>query len=230
VKSIREVINRSYSEARGLEEGLDRQLPTRDLLAFVGVKAINRIGGALRGFPSSYISSDARLKGKRHLSIGRDVVVGPGVHINAVSTGGIKLGSRVTIDERAILRASGVVRNLGVGIGVGSETSIGAFNFIHGGGGVEIGCNCLLGPYVSVFSEDHCFDDLDVPIREQGEIRKRVSIGDDVWIGAGSVVLSGVTIGSHTIVAAGSVVTRDLDGDSVYAGNPAKKIRRRSET
>jgi galactoside O-acetyltransferase len=68
---------------------------------------------------------------------------------------------------------------------------------------------------------------LNVPIREQGEIRNRVLVGDDVWIGAGSVILSGVTIGDHTIVAAGSVVSRDLEESMIYAGSPAKRIKRR---
>lgn len=229
MKRMREILNRYYSEARGLDEGIDDRLLTRDLLVFVGVKMIRRGGGVLRGYPGSYMAGSARLKGKRYLSIGRGVVLGAGVHIDAVSTDGIRLASRVTIDEGAILRASGVVRNLGTGIEVGNQTSIGAFNFIHGGGGVSIGEDCLLGPYVSIFSEDHRSDDLQVPIREQGEIRKGVSIGDDVWIGAGTVVLSGVTIGSHTIVAAGSVVTRDLEESAVYAGNPARKIKGRAE-
>ena len=224
---VRSAISRRYSRARGLEGGIDPRLPMRDLLGFVRVKIFDRAGGFLRGFPSSYIASSARLKGKRSISIGSAVVIGPGVHINAVSTEGIRLNSRVTIDERAILRASGVVRNLGIGITVGSRTAIGAFNFIHGGGGVTIGSDCLLGPYVSVFSEDHRFEDVNVPVREQGEVRSRVYIGDDVWIGAGSVILSGVRIGSHTVVAAGSVVTRDLESNTIYGGNPAKQIRRR---
>jgi len=228
VKHIRDAINRRYSESRGLEAGIDDRLSTRDMLTFVGVKMMSRGGGVLRGYPGAYIAGSARLKGKRYLSIGRGVVVGPGVHIDAVSTDGIRLDSRVTVDERAILRASGVIRNLGVGIEVGSQTAIGAFNFIHGGGGVRIGSNCLLGPYVSVFSENHRSDEVEVPIREQGEIRNRVFIGDDVWIGAGSVVLAGVTIGSHTIVAAGSVVTRDLESSAVYARSMPVTLPRRS--
>jgi acetyltransferase-like isoleucine patch superfamily enzyme len=229
MKQLREIADRYYSEARGLDQGIDDRLETRDLLAFIVVKLMRRGGGVLRGYPGSYIAGSARLKGKHHLAMGRGVVLGAGVHIDAVSTEGIRLGSRVTVDEGAILRASGVVRNLGIGIEVGNQTAIGAFNFIHGGGGVRVGEDCLLGPYVSIFSEDHRSDDLHVPIREQGEIRRGVCIGDDVWIGAGSVLLSGVTIGSHTIVAAGSVVTRDLEENAVYAGNPARRIKGRAE-
>lgn len=227
MKQIREAVNRRYSEARGLENGVDDRLPTRELLVFVGVKAVYRIIGILRGYPTSFIAASARLTGSRYFSMGRGGVLGARVHIDAVSTEGINFGSRVTIDEGTILRASGVIRNMGVGIQIGSQTAIGAFNFIHGGGGVEIGCNCLFGPYVSIFSENHRFDDVNVPIREQGEVRKRVTIGDDVWIGTGSVVLAGVTIGSHAVVAAGSVVTKDLEANTVYAGNPAKQIRKR---
>lgn len=55
-------------------------------------------------------------------------------------------------------------------------------------------------------------------------------IGDDVWIGHGSIIMSGVNIGSGCIIAAGSVVTKDLEPYYIYAGVPAKKIKKRFET
>ncbi|MFM2287913.1 MAG: hypothetical protein RL684_1056 [Pseudomonadota bacterium] len=90
---------------------------------------------------------------------------------------------------------------------------------------------CLVGKY------DHNFEEVGTPVRETLGIRSpqyqwkgrglQVTIGDDVWIGLGSIVLSGTTIGEGSVIAAGSVVTRDVEEYSIYAGNPARKIRDR---
>jgi acetyltransferase-like isoleucine patch superfamily enzyme len=133
----------------------------------------------------------------------------------------------VTVDIGAVLRGSGVIRNLGVGISVGQNSAIGAFNFLHGGGGIDIGSNCLLGPYVQIFSENHDISDDMTPIRTQGEVRGRVIIGNDVWIGAGSIVLASVNIGDGAVIAAGSVVTKDVAAFAVVGGVPAKFIKSR---
>ncbi len=87
---------------------------------------------------------------------------------------------------------------------------------------------CLAGKY------DHNYEEIGVPITESINIRSsqyswkgrglEITIGNDVWIGLGSIVLSGVTIGEGSVIAAGSVVTRDVDEYAIYAGNPAKKI------
>jgi len=90
---------------------------------------------------------------------------------------------------------------------------------------------CLVGKY------DHNYEEVGVPIKESISIRSpqyhwkgrglETRIGDDVWIGLGSIVLSGVSIGEGSVIAAGSVVTRDVDEYAIYAGNPARKIRER---
>ena len=66
-----------------------------------------------------------------------------------------------------------------------------------------------------------------LPIIDQGHTPKDIVIGDDVWLGANVIVLPGITIGSHAVIGAGSVVTRDVAKYSVSAGNPANLIRMR---
>jgi acetyltransferase-like isoleucine patch superfamily enzyme len=89
----------------------------------------------------------------------------------------------------------------------------------------------MLANNVSIIGGDHQYRRAGIPIIFSGRAEKKVTvIGKDVWVGAYSIIMAGVVIGDGTIVAAGSVVTKNLDAYSIYGGNPAKKIRDRFET
>ena len=103
---------------------------------------------------------------------------------------------------------------------------------------VLIGDNVILGNFVSLIGRyDHHFQMIGVPIAHADRINRldykwkgleqRIIIGNDIWIGLGSIILSGVNVGDGAIVAAGSVVTKDVAPYSIVAGNPAKKISER---
>lgn len=88
--------------------------------------------------------------------------------------------------------------------------------------------NCLLGSGVHVMSgkKQHHFSDLDTPLRDQGGAFEAVTIGEDTWIGNGSLIMA--NIGKKCIIGAGSVVTSDIEDYAIAAGNPAKVIRTRN--
>jgi acetyltransferase-like isoleucine patch superfamily enzyme len=135
--------------------------------------------------------------------------------------GTIEIGARCNIKPNVMLLAhDGRIR-------LGDHVSVNPFSVLYGAGGLTIGSNVLIAPHVVIVPANHRFEDPDVPIRSQGESRRGIAIGDDVWIGAGARVLDGVTIGSGSIVAAGAVVTRDVRPYSVVAGVPAREIRMR---
>lgn len=91
--------------------------------------------------------------------------------------------------------------------------------------GVSIGAHCLIGDGVSIFDCD--FHELDPRRRWSGPgVRSPVLIADNVWIGSRALILKGVRIGKNSVVAAGSVVTRDVPDDVVVGGNPARVLRR----
>lgn len=91
-------------------------------------------------------------------------------------------------------------------------------------GQITIGNNTLLGPNVSMYSANHS---LDAEERIAGAlIPEPITIGNRVWIGGGTTILSGVTIGDDSVIGAGSVVTRDIPAGVVAAGNPCKVIRK----
>ena len=91
--------------------------------------------------------------------------------------------------------------------------------YIQGINGIEIGDNCLIAPGVKIISANHDKKELSRSI-----VAKPIIIGNDVWIGANAIILPSVTIGDNAIIAAGSVVTKNVAEGSVVAGNPARLI------
>ncbi|HZZ95725.1 MAG TPA: acyltransferase [Jatrophihabitantaceae bacterium] len=92
---------------------------------------------------------------------------------------------------------------------------------------VEIGDNALIADDVYISDFDHRFDDLAMPIKDQGIAKSRVRIDRDVWLGTKVTVCRGVVIGEGTVVGANAVVTKDLPPFSVAVGVPARVIRDR---
>ena len=88
---------------------------------------------------------------------------------------------------------------------------------------IEIGDNLQMGPAVQIYTATH---PLEADLRRSGlEYARPVSIGHDVWIGGGAIILPGVTIGDRSVIGAGSVVVHDVPAAKVIAGNPARIIR-----
>ncbi len=173
------------------------------------------------------ISPTVKIRGRSYLSLGHQVVLNDFVTIDAVSKEGVRLHDRATVDQYAVLRGSGVIRNLGTGITIGARSAVGAFNVLLGQGGISIGDDCLLAPHVTVVSENHNYDNAGETIRGQGETRARTTIGNDVWIGAGAVILGGACIGDGAVVAAGAVVRGNVEPFDIVGGVPARVIGRR---
>jgi acetyltransferase-like isoleucine patch superfamily enzyme len=158
---------------------------------------------------------------------GSNLILEDFVQINALSEKGVTFGRNVTIGKGAIIACTGVIANRGTGIEIGDYSAVGAQSFIGCQGGVKIGSNVIMGPGVRIFSENHNYEDITIPIRLQGEKRKGVVIEDDCWVGSGVTILDGVTIGTGTLIAAGSVVVKDIPSYSVVAGIPAKVLKNR---
>jgi len=111
----------------------------------------------------------------------------------------------------------------------GDNVNIGFFNYIQAGGGVVLGNNVLLAPYVKIWTQSHRFRDPLVPVSEQGCDFKPVFIGNDVWIGADAFIMPGTVIGDRCVISASSVVGRkEYPEGTILAGYPARKIGERA--
>jgi acetyltransferase-like isoleucine patch superfamily enzyme len=109
---------------------------------------------------------------------------------------------------------------------IGDRCLIGRGSGIVGHLSIEIGDDVWTGHHVYVTDQNHGYEDVDVPISRQVMPERPVRVGSGSWLGHGSIVLPGATIGRHVVVAAGSVVTGDVPDFSVVAGVPARVIRR----
>lgn len=138
----------------------------------------------------------------------------------------IILGNEVYFGRDCVLRACG-----GGMLTTGDRMTVnGNVRLIADFGRIEIGSDVLIGPNVVVRASNHETARDDVPIRQQGQRGGHVVIGDDVWIGANVVIVAGVTIGSHAVIGAGSVVNRNVPDFAFAAGVPARVISDRRHT
>lgn len=110
---------------------------------------------------------------------------------------------------------------------IGNDSELGSNSVIQGN--VDIGNNVIMGPDIKIYSRNHKYDRLDIPIQQQGKSYYKTKIGDDVWIGANVIITAGCNIGDHVIIAAGSVVTKDIPEWAIIGGVPAKVIKFRTE-
>ena len=130
---------------------------------------------------------------------------------------------RFFLGKHSIIESYCCINNAVGDVVIGDHTRIGIHNTIIGP--VCIGNHVNLAQGITVSALNHNFEDKNKRIDEQGITTKPVMIGDDVWIGARCMILKGVHIGARTIIAAGSVVTKDIPADVVAAGNPCRVIR-----
>lgn len=120
---------------------------------------------------------------------------------------------------------SGACINNAVGdVIIGDHTRVGLHNTVIGP--VTIGSHVNLAQGITITALNHNFSETGRRIDEQGISTKHVIIEDDVWIGANAVILPGVRIGTHSVVAAGAIVTKDVPSHSLVAGVPAKLIKK----
>ena len=131
--------------------------------------------------------------------------------------------NKFSIGEESTIEDFSAINN-GVGdVIIGDRTRIGLSNTIIGP--VKVGNDVRLAQNIVLSGLNHNYAEINSPIHEQGVSTKPIVIEDESWIGANAVVLPGVTLGKHSIVAAGSVVTKDIPNYSIAAGNPARVLK-----
>ncbi len=133
-----------------------------------------------------------------HVVVGYKVFFDDNVEVRNYTKEQSKIGDNVTVNRNSVLRGFYVI-----------------------GDNVAIGPNCMIA------GSNHCFSDPNIPIIQQGCSVEGIIICNNVWIGANSVLLDGITIGEGAVIGAGSVVTKSIPPYCVAVGNPCRVIKSR---
>lgn len=141
-----------------------------------------------------------------------------GFHLVLDEGADLRIGPRCILDRSMTIECYGTLH-------IGRDVIFGHHCTLASRESLIIGDDCLLAEMVSVRDHDHRFDRLDVPIRKQDSTSAPVVIGRNVWIGAKSTVVKGVSIGDNAIIGANAVVTRDIPANAIAVGIPARVIR-----
>jgi acetyltransferase-like isoleucine patch superfamily enzyme len=163
-----------------------------------------------------------------HIRCGKNVKFEDYAEIHGLCSEGLTFGDNVTISRGVMIRPSSYYGgDLGKGLVMGDHSSIGPYGYVGCSGKITIGSNVMLGPKCSLFAENHVFENTDATIKEQGVKQKGITIEDDCWIGSNTIILDGVTIGKGSVIAAGSVVSKDVPAYSVLIQKKPTEIRER---
>jgi acetyltransferase-like isoleucine patch superfamily enzyme len=157
-----------------------------------------------------------RVEHGRRLRVGRNVTI--------VAPENCSFGEDVTLYGNTWINAGGEDGR----VRIGDRTHLDQFCVLSGLGGIEIGAGCAISSRCVVYSQSNGFDP-GAPVLEQPIRKARVTLGEDVLIGASVTILPGVTVGDHAVVGAGAVVREDVPAWAIVAGVPARVIGDRRE-
>ena len=158
---------------------------------------------------------------------------------HVVTEGFVFLGRNVTLEARRGYGRLIIGRWVHIGSGnsirchegtlrIGDKCVFGKDNTVNGYLDIEFGAATIVADWVYVCDFDHAFDDVTVPIKDQGIVKSPVRIGNDVWLGTKVVVTRGTDLGDHCVVAAAAVARGVYPPKSVVAGIPGKVVKTRS--
>lgn len=213
---------------------LDPEMPPLSVAATGAATGIKALRGALwrallKEAGVVLVGRSVAIRNPRHVRALGALVIEDFAEVQGLSRQGLTFGHRVTIGRFASIRPSGYYgRGLGEGLVVGDRSNIGPYCFVGCAGLIRIGDDVMMGQGVILVAEQHRTDDTAAPMQEQGVQRSGITIGNDCWLGSGSVILDGVTIGDGAIVGAGAVVTRSVAAGEVVVGSPARVLRSRT--
>ena len=175
------------------------------------------------------VETGSIIRGVKNITIGSGSIIcrgsilttsglGPSKGFTSSSAGTITIGCRCQILPGAVLAS------YGGDIILGDDVSINPYTILYGHGGLKIGTGTRIAAGTVIIPANHQYADPEKLIKDQGLTFEGIVVGYDVWIGTGVMVLDGVHIGDRAVIAAGSVVTKNVEPYAIVAGVPARRI------
>lgn len=192
---------------------------------FIGGQKEDRSSG-LSVPPGGFISGEAALIFPESITLGENVMLLPGTRLICLGmppyldpSGLIKIG------RDSMVRAGAILQSYGGKVVIGARFAINPYYILQGNGGIIVDDSTLIDAGVKIFSANHVFLDANRLIQTQGGTARGDRIGDDFWIGFGSIIWDGVPIGDGAVVAAETVITDNIPQKAVMARIPAKTLK-----
>jgi acetyltransferase-like isoleucine patch superfamily enzyme len=207
------------------------QFSDRDLLRIFFSRIIQLIRGlfllGIRKFKVGFffVGRRTQLIGFEKIKISRTISIGRNVKISSMGSTGFIFGKNFSIKDFSIIESFGSIKKESGSLSIGDNVGISEFCYFSIRGNLTIGDDVIVGPNVKIFTENHSFEVSEIPFRLQDETRNDVKIGSNVWIGSGATILPGVLIGDNVVIAAGSIVNKNVENNSLVGGIPAKLLK-----
>ena len=173
-----------------------------------------------------FLGSKSKLIGIEKIRFGKSITIGRNIKISSIGSKGYSFGNNFTIRDFSIIDSFGSLKKDSGKLVIGDNVGVSEFCYFAIRGNISIGDNVIFGPGVRIYSENHSFKLMDRVFRLQEENRSDVLIGNNVWIGSNVTILPGVQIEDNVVVAAGSIVNKNLNTGSLYGGIPAKLLKK----
>lgn len=138
--------------------------------------------------------------------------------------GEIIIGDDSEVRHNAVIEVSGRYNG---SVTIGDHSVIGVGSWLQGSGKISIGDDVIIGPYASIVSTNHQYEDVATPVARQPLTQGEITIENDVWLGAHVTIATDVKIGAHSIIGANSFVNKDIPPYSIAVGSPARVIKSR---
>ena len=226
---MRSIICYIISKIKGSKFEIDKNIPIGYLISISTRKFLELVVGLVvfKRRQLVYVHPSSKIKCRKKIRFGKNLRLDRNCFIDALSVNGLSFGDNCSVGKNTTIECTGSISHIGLGLNIGNNVGLGTHGFFGCAGGIEIGSDTIFGNYVSIHSENHNFQNMEIPIRLQGVNRKGIKIGENCWIGAKVTILDGAKIGNGCVVAAGAVVKDVFPDNCVIGGVPAKVIKYR---
>ncbi|WP_321341010.1 acyltransferase [Breoghania sp.] len=159
---------------------------------------------------------------------GQDIKVGKKANIEWGAVLKCEGGGSIRIGDRCRVHRGAQLLTFGGNIRIGNDFSVNPYSVLEGQGGLDIGDSVLIAPHVVIVPANHGTALSAGTIRSQPQTKQGITIGNDVWLGAGARILDGVNIADGCVIGAGAVLTKSTEKHYIYIGVPAEQYRERT--
>tara|TARA_R110002049_G_scaffold176086_1_gene343288 strand:- start:562 stop:1236 length:675 start_codon:yes stop_codon:yes gene_type:complete len=204
---------------------LDTRIPNGLLLYSLFTRLFLLTRGLLKFRKKIFVGKKVKVLNKKNIYFGSGVTIEENCFIDAYAVNKLQFGNNVKIGAFSSISCTSHMSKYGVGFKIGNNSGVGRFTEFGSSGGIEIGNDVIMGSYVSFHSENHIFNDISKPIREQGVTSKGIKLGNNIWVGAKVTFLDGCEVGNNCVIAAGAVVKEIFPNNVVVGGVPAKILK-----